>query len=185
MQKYNAFEVLTLRFRQCYAVRVGNHSWHLHVFSMGVLRWVLLAVAIGAILAPGAHLLELPNKLALDGHLWLAVQQTLYRGWGPFIGAPTEVAGLALSLSLAVWPRTRRRWPWLLAGAAYAVMIGVFFVFNAPVNAAVAGWTSATLPADWEEYRLQWEAGHALSALLSFVALFAVLRGCFAARRVL
>ncbi|MGE0096556.1 MAG: anthrone oxygenase family protein [Alphaproteobacteria bacterium] len=152
---------------------------------MGILRWILLAVAVAAVLAPGAHLLELPNKLALDGKLWLAVQQTLYRGWGPFIGAPTQIAGLALSLILAAWPRTRRRWPWLCAGAAYAAMIGVFFVFNAPVNAAVAGWTAGTLPADWEAYRWQWETGHAVSAFLSFTALFAVLRGCFAARRVL
>jgi len=152
---------------------------------MGILRWILLAVAVCAVLAPGAHLLELPNKLALDGPLWLAVQQNLYRGWGPFIGAPTQIAGLALSLILAVWPRTRRRWPWLCAGAAYAAMIGVYFVFNAPVNAAVAGWSAATLPANWEAYRWQWEAGHAISALLSFAALFAVVRGCFAARRVL
>jgi hypothetical protein len=27
-----------------------------------------------------AHVLELPNKLALSGPLWLEVQQNLYRG---------------------------------------------------------------------------------------------------------
>lgn len=150
---------------------------------MGILRWILLGVAVCAVLAPGAHLLELPNKLALDGPLWLAVQRNLYRGWGPFVGAPTEIAGLTLSLCLsALSPRERRR-PWLFAAGAYAAMIGVFFVFNAPVNAAVDGWAAAALPADWEEYRLRWEAGHALAALLSFAALVAVLRGCFAARR--
>ena len=156
-----------------------------HIFRMGILRWILLTVAVCAALAPGAHLLELPNKLALDGPLWLAVQQNLYRGWGPFVGAPTQIAGLALSSILAVWPRARRRWPWLCAAAAYAAMIGVFFVFNAPVNAAVGGWTVDTLPASWEEYRWQWEAGHALAAVLSLAALFAVLQGRFTARRVL
>jgi hypothetical protein len=43
-------------------------------------------LAILAALPPLAHVLELPNKLALDGELWLAVQQHLYRGWGPFLG---------------------------------------------------------------------------------------------------
>jgi hypothetical protein len=41
-----------------------------------------------------AHVLELPNKLALDGGLWLAVQQHLYRGWGPFLGGPAEIGAL-------------------------------------------------------------------------------------------
>lgn len=71
-----------------------------HVFLMVALRRILLVVAVAAILAPAAHLLEMPNKLAMDGSLWIAVQQQLYRGWGPFIGAPTEIAGLALSLIL-------------------------------------------------------------------------------------
>jgi hypothetical protein len=53
------------------------------------MRWlqrINLAFAILAVVAPLAHVLELPNKLALDGPLWLAVQQHLYRGWGPFFG---------------------------------------------------------------------------------------------------
>ena len=49
-------------------------SW-LHVIN--------LAVAILAVLAPLAHVLELPNKLSLDANLWLVVQQHLYGGWGP------------------------------------------------------------------------------------------------------
>ena len=149
--------------------------------GMGVLRWLMLAAAVGAMLAPGAHLLELPNKLALDGPLWLAVQQNLYRGWGPFVGAPTEIGGLVLALVLAAGPSGRRCW--LFAASCYAAMIGIFFVFNAPVNAALVHWTAETLPADWGVYRLRWEAGHALAALLAFAALFAVFKGCLAARR--
>jgi hypothetical protein len=50
-------------------------------------------------------------------------------------------------------------------------MIVVFFVFNNPVNRAVNGWTTATLPSDWPDYRLRWETGHALAALLAVVGL--------------
>ena len=146
---------------------------------MRFLRHLALVVAVLALLAPAAHVLEMVNKLALDGPIWLAVQQQLYRSWGPLIGAPTEIAGLMLNAALAVSRVEPRRARWLSAGA-YLAMIIVFFVCNAPVNAATNGWTAATLPADWQAYRWRWEIGHALSALLAVAALvanFRALRG--------
>src|SRR5215471_21238897 len=65
------------------------------------LRWLGLIVAAWACLAPLAHVMELPNKLRLDGPLWLGVQQHLYSGWGPAIGAPAEIGGLIISVALA------------------------------------------------------------------------------------
>jgi hypothetical protein len=44
-------------------------------------------------------------------------------------------------------------------------MLVVFFIFNQPVNTVVAGWTPAASPADWSDYALRWEIGHALTAL--------------------
>lgn len=133
-----------------------------------------LAFAVLAVAAPVAHVLELPNKLPLEGELWLAVQQNLYRGWGPFLGAPTEIGALVTSLLLAVMSRGRRA-PLVVACLCYAGMIATFFALNAPVNAAVAAWTPTTLPADWGSYRARWETGHALAALLAIVGLAAVL----------
>jgi hypothetical protein len=146
--------------------------------GMDFFRGLALAFAVSAILAPVAHVLEMPNKLQLDGPLWLAVQQNLYRGWGPFIGAPTELGALALSV-IACWrygkDRGARRL-WLSAAGAYAGMLILFFVFNAPVNAAVTGWRSDTLPADWRWFRAKWEIGHCLAAILSCGGLFATLK---------
>jgi hypothetical protein len=143
---------------------------------MTALRSINLITAVLAALAPLAHLLELPNKLALDGPLWLLVQQHLYRGWGPFLGGPVEIGALLTALALLVArrrdPPTRR--PTLVAALAYAGMIAAFFVFNNPVNAAIDGWTPVDLPPDWSVYRLRWEAGHALAAALSAVALAAL-----------
>ncbi len=131
-----------------------------------------------AVLAPAAHVLEMPNKLALDGALWLAVQQHLYRGWGPVIGAPVEIGALVISLALAVLsrrtPRVTR--PAVVAVAAYAGMIAAFFLFNAPVNAVVDQLTATTLPASWPALRLRWEAGHAISAALAVIGLAAAAR---------
>jgi hypothetical protein len=60
-----------------------------------MLRPSNLVLAAAAVLAPMAHVLELPSKLILDGPLWVTVQQHLYRGWGPVFGGPIEVAALA------------------------------------------------------------------------------------------
>ena len=145
---------------------------------MSHLRWANLILAILAAMPPLAHVLELPNKLALDGELWLAVQQNLYRGWGPFLGAPAEIGALATTLTLLVVRRANGGTQLLrvIAAMAYTAMLAAFFVFNAPVNEALNGWTSATLPSDWATYRLRWEAGHALAALMSVVGLVALVR---------
>jgi hypothetical protein len=142
------------------------------------LRWTNLVLAIFATLAPLAHVLELPNKLSLDGPLWLAVQQNLYRGWGPLLGGPAEIGALATTLALLVVYRADRRARWLLAvaAAAYAIMLACFFILNDPVNAAVRGWTPTTLPFNWPIYRLRWEAGHALAALMSVIGFAASAR---------
>lgn len=106
------------------------------------------------------------------------MQQHLYRGWGPFLGGPAEIGALASTLSLlAVWLHNRPGRGYLLGAAlVYVGMIAVFFVFNNPVNHAVNGWTAETLPANWTFYRLRWEIGHAVAALLAVIGLIAVRR---------
>jgi hypothetical protein len=144
---------------------------------MGALRWINILLACLAVLAPMAHVLEWPDKAALDGTLWLAVQQHLYRGWGPLIGAPVELGALATTLVLLAMRRHHAaRVTTALGASAYGGMVAAFFLFNRPVNNAVNGWTAATLPADWPNYRLQWELGHALAAALSVAALICLLR---------
>jgi hypothetical protein len=101
---------------------------------MAALRTINVILAFIATTAPLAHVLELPSKLTLDGPLWLAVQQHLYRGWGAVFG-PVEIAVLASTgvLLALTWPTGARR-TYFLAFACYASMIAVFFLFNAPVN---------------------------------------------------
>ena len=146
------------------------------------MRWLrrfALLIGFSACLAPMAHVLELPNKLRLGGSLWLAVQQHLYSGWGPLIGAPTEIGGLIINLVLLAANRRRGR-PALLFGlacVAYGAMLLSFFLLNAPVNEAVNQWTPEAMPTDWANYRLRWETGHVLAALFALLALVATLSG--------
>jgi hypothetical protein len=58
-------------------------------------------------------------------------------------------------------------------------MIVVFFLFNAPVNAAFADWTAQTLPADQPDDRWQWELGHAIAFGLAPIAFCTLMRAAF------
>jgi hypothetical protein len=142
------------------------------------IRGINLTFAVLAVLAPVAHVLELPNKLTLDAQLWLSVQQYLYRGWGPLLGGPTELGALFTSLVLTY---LRRQSGALLAATVvancgYAGMLAAFFFINQPVSRAVASWTPTSLPPDWMVYRARWETGHAIAAVLAVVSLVALIR---------
>jgi hypothetical protein len=147
---------------------------------MKAIRTLVLVIAFLATTAPIAHLLELPSKLALDGPLWLSVQQHLYRGWN-FLSGPIELVALAGCLALFFLSRrdSEHRNAYLIAAACYLSMILYFILFNDWVNQALIKWTAATLPANWAEYRLKWETGYALAALFSVIAFATLLQARF------
>jgi hypothetical protein len=135
-----------------------------------IARWMqrgALVCTIVDVAALSAHVLELPNKLALSGPLWLAVQQNLYRGWGPVLG-PFEVGAVVTTWLLALVVRRRAA---LVAAILLTATLVLFFAVVEPVNVAFAGWTPASLPDDWPRYRLRWELGHATRAALAATAL--------------
>ena len=123
---------------------------------MRPLALINLVIAFVATTAPLAHVLEMASKLTLDGPLWLAIQHNLYRGWGDVFG-PVEILALLTSLWLLAWSRNHTALfrTYLIATACYGLMLACFFVFNAPVNDALNGWTAATLPQDWTVYRIR------------------------------
>jgi hypothetical protein len=73
--------------------------------------------------------MELPNKLRLDGPLWLAVQQHLSNGWGPVIGAPPGIGGLIISVTLAMLHR--KRWPRMVLYSVAAIAYGAMTLSSA------------------------------------------------------
>ncbi len=124
-----------------------------------------------------AHVLEIPGKLRLNGGQWLDVQHNLYIGFGT-VGAVLEVAAIVACWLL--WLMLRRHGDTaarhaLVAAIAATVALAVWTAAVAPMNAALSGWTAATLPADWTAYRNQWEAGHAVGAVLFLIAFIALL----------
>ena len=60
-----------------------------------------------------------------------------------------------------------------MAALLLAAGLAVFFQWTLPTNQATANWTR--LPEEWESLRAQWEWSHAANAVLTFLALCAVL----------
>ena len=131
-----------------------------------------------ALVPAGAHLLALPNKLAMGRDAYLAAQGA-YAGWA--MAGAFPIGAILACLALA-WrqPPPTARWPALLAALLLAAGLGVFFRWTLPANQATANWT--TLPEAWEALRTQWEWSHAANAVLTFLALCTVLGGALSPR---
>jgi len=133
---------------------------------------LLIALSMGLALC---HLLEMPAKLNYGGSRWLTVSRTLYGPFGTY-GAAFEVGAVLASLGLVFLVRKRGpAFRWTLIGAALMALTQVvFWVQVAPVNAETVRMTADALPANWQELRAQWEYGHAIRAVLQFLALASV-----------
>jgi hypothetical protein len=130
----------------------------------------VLLTAIG-MAAGWAHLLALPNKIALPRPDYLTVQQ-ICRGWA-LLGIAV-VGALVSTLALAILERGKGSVFYLSLAATLciAASLAVFFLYTYPANQQTSNWT--VLPENWEQLRRQWEYSHATGAGLYFLALFAL-----------
>jgi uncharacterized membrane protein len=98
--------------------------------------------------------------------------QKIYAGWS-FFGIAV-IAALLITLMHTFMVRSDRT-AFFLSLAAFlclAATQGIFWLFTYPMNVASDNWTAT--PADFEAARRQWEYSHAVSAVLTFVALVAI-----------
>src|SRR5262245_27128028 len=144
-------------------------AWMLRRSFMSKKLVQLIAIAATALyLVPtGAHLFELPRKMALSSGEYMTVQR-IYAGCELF-GIVIAIA-LLTTLANSLLVRTDRRAFWwsLAAFVALAATQGVFWAFTYPVNVATRFWTA--VPEQFEAARHQWEYSHATSAVLTFIA---------------
>jgi cytochrome bd-type quinol oxidase subunit 2 len=143
----------------------------------------ITALILGAlVLIPsGAHLLELPHKLAMDRGAYFSAQQ-LYMGWA--LSAVPIVATIVMDILL--WRRLRRDErargaPALASALLIAGGLGIFFVWIYPANRVTQNWT--VIPGDWADLRVRWEYAHAVIAVLTLAAFVCVASCCTSARR--
>src|SRR5262245_39462864 len=127
-----------------------------------MLRFLAVLLTGLALIAPGAHLYEIANKMSLSESEYVVVQK-IYIGWW--------IAGLLLPLALLVNLALAYSERNLLALAAAALILTnliIFYFFTYPVNVTTRNWT--LMPDNWEALRRQWEYSHAVNAAVTFAA---------------
>ena len=138
--------------------------------TLRTVHFVAIVLAALALVPGGAHLFALPNKISMSQGQYFTAQ-SVYSGWA-FLGI-ILIAALISNGALAMLVRDELA-PFRFALAAtlcFALSLIVFFVWVFPANQAAQNWTA--IPNDWRALRVQWEYGHAASAILGFIALCA------------
>jgi hypothetical protein len=136
--------------------------------ALAVIAVLLVAVCFVPV---GAHLLEMPGKMAMDKDAYFATQ-SIYSGWALF--GVVEAAAIVAALAFA-WATRGQPWPVGLALASaglIVVSLVVFFSLTFPGNVATGNWTVA--PDNWQSLRRNWEIGHAIEAALTLLSLVAI-----------
>jgi hypothetical protein len=123
------------------------------------------------------HVLEFPAKMQYAATLYLTLHRTLYVAFGPpNVGVFIEAGAILATVVLVFLVHQRRPafWLTLLGAVSLAAGLVVYFVFVEPANVAMKSMALDTPPADWTQWRVQWEYGHAahfVSHIIGFSAL--------------
>lgn len=128
-------------------------------------QFVAMVLTAITLVPLGAHLAALPNKIHLAQTDYLIVQN-VYRGWALF--GVALIGAILANLALAILLRLQGT-AFILVTVNLLCLIGtlmVFFSFTYPANQATDNWT--TVPVDWQSLRWQWEASHAVNAVIAF-----------------
>ena len=132
-----------------------------------IIRFLAVLVTGLALIAPGAHVYELPRKIVLPMEQYFVVQG-IYRGW--WIPGLLLPAALVADLALAYAVRADRLAFSLALGAAalLALNLAIFVIWTQPVNSVTNNWLVQT--GDWQALRRQWEFSHAVNAGVTLLA---------------
>jgi hypothetical protein len=134
-------------------------------------QFLAIVLTALALIPAGAHLFELPGKMGLSRDEYLVVQQ-IYRGWA-FFGF-VLIGSIAASLVLTIMLHGTGL-HFALACAAFLLVtatLAIFFLGAFPANQETQNWIF--MPDDWRTLRSRWEYGHAINAILTFVAFCAL-----------
>ena len=134
---------------------------------MTIIRFLAVIVTGLAVIAPAAHLFELPGKIQMPEQEYFVVQR-IYLGWwmvGLFL--PTA---LILNLAVAFVARADRAALVLACIAAGLLVLNltIFMIWTQPVNTITNNWSAR--PENWQVLRAQWEYSHAVNAGVTFLA---------------
>ena len=125
-----------------------------------------------------AHAMEMPARMSWDAALWAGttVDGALYMMFGTLGGAIVVLNLVVLAVVAFLMRRhadPARRLSYI-AAALYILSFILFWIIIAPVNTEMATWSGGNVPADWAGWRLRWETGHLVNAVLQIVGFAAL-----------
>ena len=131
--------------------------------ALQLLAVIVTALLLGTTFAPA---LEMPSKLAMAGSLWSMVQHTLALPFAT-VGGPLEIFAIVINLAVLAAALSRPHLLLFTAAATLCLVLAfaIWVVFTQPANLQVLSWGEGSLPADWSQWRAQWE----LSQLIRFL----------------
>lgn len=135
-------------------------------------QFIAILLTTLALIPVGAHFFELPGKMNLSREDYIAVQ-AIYRDWALF--GFVLVGAIAANLVLTIMLHGTGL-HFALACAAFLLVtatLAIFLLGAFPANQETQNWSF--MPSDWRALRWQWEIGHAISAVLTFLAFCALL----------
>lgn len=134
---------------------------------MTIVRFLAVIITGLAVVAPAAHLFELPGKIQMSAQDYLVVQR-IYLGW--WMAGLLLPAALILNLALSFVVRADRTALVLacIAAALIVLNLAIFIVWTQPVNTVTSNWS--VQPENWQALRAQWEYSHAVNAGVTFLA---------------
>jgi hypothetical protein len=137
-----------------------------------VLQFLVIVLVAMALVPVGAHLLARPNKIELPEEQYFTTQ-AVYLGWALPTGVVLISAIIAsLVLTIVIRGRGAAFWLALTSFVLMTATLVIYFIWTQPANSATTNWT--VVPDNWRELRTQWEFGHTVNAVLTFIALCAV-----------
>ena len=140
------------------------------ISRVSIVSFIALVLTAIALIPAGAHVFEMSGKMKLGRDAYFVVQG-LYRGWA-FFGIAIIGSFLACVANAALPGNWRDRFLSLFAALMIAASLAIFFAYVYPANQSTQNWT--TIPANWKNLRYQWEWGHVVSAVFTFLAFLAL-----------
>ena len=140
-------------------------------------RFITFLLAALTLAMAFCHLLEMSPKMKYDAALYTTLQQTLYRNFGVPLGAAIETGAVIFTIVLAILNRKGGPVFYLTTITASCDMaaFAIWFVRLALANTEIYKWTTTSVPANWTQWRNQWERAHAVRAVLFLVGFSALI----------
>lgn len=150
------------------------------IVAIKSLQFIALVLMALSLVPSGAHFFALPNKIGLAEQPYF-VAQSIYNGWALFGIVLFGSLLVNLVLVLALRGQGAAFWLVLVAILCGAATLAIFFTWTYPANVATNNWT--TIPANWQELRLQWEYSHAINAVIAFAGFCSLALSVLVGRR--